>query len=211
MDSYRLKDLISRGLGTAARHLGSEYDAFRPTSTEKPMRGDNRYLRLPAAFSSDTTAFRQPVDYGHPSWSGVFDTAYTQVGDYLQGASGTFFIAAQQSLLPSLCILTNGTLSVFRTMTPQTVGPSGYGGITRATLTCVLAEWPASILAGKTSGSGDLPGETAIPLWNVLLPTTPRPIQTADLLHDDRGIAYVVASAELSALGWRLIAKQAEV
>ena len=211
MDNSRLKDLISSGLGRAARHIGANYDAFRPVSADLPLKPANRYLRLPAAFSSDTSDFHKSVGYGHASWSGVFDSAYTQVGDYLQGSEGTFFIAAQQSLLPTLCILTNGVVSVFRSSLSQTIGPTGYSGVTRSTLTRVLTDWPASILAGKVSGSGDLPSEAATPFWNILLPRTPVAIQAADLLHDARGLAYVVASTELSALGWRLIAKQAEV
>ncbi len=211
MDSSRLKDLISRGLGSAARHIGADYDAFRPVSADLPLKPANRYLRLPAAFSSDTNDFHQAVGYGHASWSGVFDSAYTQVGDYLQGRDGTFFIAAQQSLMPTLCILANSTISVFRTFLPQDIGPTGYSGVTRATLRRVLTDWPASILSARVSGSGDLPSEAAIPLWNILLPRMPVEIQAADLLYDARGLAYVVASAELGALGWRLIAKQAEV
>jgi hypothetical protein len=42
-----------------------------------------------------------------------------------------------------------------------------------------------------------------------LLPNTPATIRAADLLTDDRGQSYVVGSAELTALGWRILAKQA--
>ena len=211
MDSDRLQDLISRGLGTAARQIGSQYDAFRATSHGQPLAPANRFLRLPAAFSSDTTSFRQPVGYGHPTWSGIFDTAYTRVGDYLRGSAGTFYIAAQQSLLPSLCVLANRSFSVFRATTPQELGAQGYSGITRATRTLLLDRWPGSIVAAGARGSSDLPGEAGVAAWSILLPVTPVDLRPADLLRDENGDGFILQSAEYSALGWRITARQAEI
>ncbi len=210
MDGNRLQDLISRGLGNAARQIGTDYDAFRATSAACPMMGSNRYLRLPAVFSSDTTSFQRPVSFGKAAWSGIFDTGYTQVGDYLRGQAGTFFIAAQQLLLPSLCVLTNRTLSAFRPVVPLELGPTGYSGVTRSTLAPVLTEWPASVLAGRVGVPGELPGEAGTPFWTILLPPTPVQLLAADLLRDDVGVTYAIASTELTALGWRITAKQAE-
>ncbi len=210
MEGHRLQDLIARGLGAAARHIGSDYDAFRPVAVDLPMAPVNRYLRLPAAFSTERGSFHQAVGYDHAAWSGIFDTAYTQVGDYLEGSGGIYFIAAQQSLLPSLCIFTNHTLSVLRPTTVQGVGSTGYGGLTRDTLRSVLTEWPASVLAAGAGGSTDLPGEAGTAHWTILLPPTPAPIHPADLIRDETGAGYVVTSTELSALGWRLVVKQAE-
>jgi len=68
-----------------------------------------------------------------------------------------------------------------------------------------------SLLAG---GSGldraGLPGDAGSSGWSVLLPASGRAlIRTGDLLTDDLGRAGVVASAELSELGWRLDVRQA--
>ena len=210
MQGHRLTDMIARGLGTAARHIGSDYDAFRPVAAVQPLAPANRYLRLPAAFSTEAGSFRQPVGYGGASWSGIFDTAYTRPGDYLKGSGGIYFISAQQSLLPSLCVLTNHTLSIARVTSPGVVGSTGYGGITRGTLSSVLTDWPACVLAAGDGGLTDLPGEAGVAHWTILLPTTPTQIRPADLIHDEVGGAYVVISTELSALGWRLLVKQAE-
>ena len=210
MDAQHLKDVIARGLGAAARHIGTDCDAFRPVAADRPMALVNRYIRLPAAFATEQGSFRQPVGYNQAGWSGVFDTAYTQPGDYLQSGNKIYFIAAQQDLLPSLCVLTNRVLSIARATSLQGVGAMGYGGITRDTLTPVLTDWPASVLAGGTGGSDDLPGEAGVAHWNTLRPPTPVRIRPADLIRDDTGASYVVISTELSSLGWRLLAKQAE-
>ena len=57
---------------------------------------------------------------------------------------------------------------------------------------------------------GELPGDAGTPFWTILLPPTPVDLLAADVLRDDTGLTYAIASAELTALGWRLIAKQAE-
>ena len=209
MDQATLQDRISRGLGAAARHVGASYDAVRPIDPLRPLDPASRYLRLHAAFAAEDLTLRRPAIYGHATWAGIFDTAYTQPGDYLTGSSGVFFIAAQQALLPALCVLANRTLSLARPAAPETAGVNQYGGLTTATATLLLAGWPASILYAGTGSPGDLPGDASAPAWTVLLPRTPISIETADLITDDRGLCYIVASAELTDLGWRILAKQA--
>jgi hypothetical protein len=205
----QIQDRVSRGLGTAARHIGADYSAYRPASPHSPLHPTNRYLRLPASFTTENLTYRQPIGYGHATWSGIFDNAYTQPGDYLTGPAGTFFIAAQQSLLPTLCILATRTISVARAAAPAAAGVNAYGGLTTATATPILTGWPASVLFAGSGAPGDLPGDANTPNWTVLLPQTPVPIRAADLLTDDRGQAYIVGSTELTALGWRILAKQA--
>ncbi len=209
MQVATLQDRIARGLGSAARHVGADCDAFRPQSATAPLAPENRFLRLPAAFTAEDLTLRRPAGYGRPTWSGIFDTAYTRPGDYLAGPAGTFFIAAQQALLPALCVLTTRTLSVTRSAAPAEAGVNAYGGLTTATATTVLAGWPASVLFAGVGSPGDLPGDASTPTWTVLLPATSVPLYPADLLTDDRGVSYTIESTELTALGWRLLAKQA--
>ena len=209
MQQPRLQDYIARGLGTAARHIGACYDAFRSTSAMQPLAPANRYLRLQAAFDAEDPEFKRPAGYGRSAWFGIFDSAYTQPGDYLSGPSGVFFIAAQQPLLPSLCILTNRTLMVSRPAAPATPGLNRYGGVLRANATSLLSGWPASVLTAGSGSPGDLPGDGNIPSWTILLPETPVPLRAADLIQDDLGRAYVIGTAELTGLGWRILAKQA--
>ena len=215
MRIHRLQDRIDKGLGAAARHIGNEVDAYRPSSTIDPIAPENRYLRLHAAFNDENLSFRRPIPYGRATWSGIFDRAYTRPGDYLAGPAGTFFIAAQQSLLPALCILTNRTVSIARPAAPSLAGVNDYGGLLATTATTILTAWPASILFAGAGSPGELPGDGGTPTWTVLLPVIPpavntlTDIATADLITDDKGMSYVVGSAELTSLGWRILAKQA--
>ncbi len=209
MRLHRLQDVISRGLGSAARHVGASCDAFRMAGINNPLAPENRYLRLTAAFTQDNLSFRSAVGYGHATWSGIFDSAYTRPGDYLAGAAGTFFIAAQQPLLPTLCVLATRTVTVTRPAAPEAVGVNAYGGLVAATATPVITAWPASVLFAGSGSPGDLPGDASTPTWTILLPNTPVQLRPADLVGDDRGFSYVIASAELTPLGWRILAKQA--
>lgn len=211
MHLHRLQDVISRGLGTAARHIGATCHAFRPSSAIEPLAPENRYLRLTAAFTQDNLSFRSPVGYGHATWSGIFDSAYTRPGDYLTGPAGIFFISAQQALLPTICVLATRTVSITRAIAPDVVGINPYGGLVSSTATPVITAWPASILFAGSGAPGDLPGDASVPTWTILLPSTPAPLKSADLVADDRGFSYVISSAELTSLGWRILAKQAAV
>ncbi len=209
MHQPQLQDRIARGLGTAARHIGAPYDAFRPTSAHHPLAAANRYLRLPAAFNAEDPSFRRPNGYGKAAWYGIFDSAYTQPGDYLRGEAGTYFIAAQPVLLPSLCIFANRILTLSRPAAPTDAGINSYGGVLASTATPLLTAWPGSILTAGSGSPGDLPSDANIPSWTVLLPDTPVRLRAADIIRDDLGRAFTIGTCEYSSLGWRILAKQA--
>lgn len=211
MQQSHLQDRIARGMGAAARHIGQPYDAFRPAPSGSPLAMTNRYLRLPAAFNAEDPHFKKPTGYGRATWFGIFDSAYTRVGDYLSGPGGIFFIAAQQPLLPSLCVLTNRVLTLSRPATPTAPGLNGYGGVLHSAATPLLTAWPAAVLTAGSGSPGDLPSDANIPSWTVLLPGTSAALHAADLVDDDLGRTYVISAAERSALGWRILAKQATV
>jgi hypothetical protein len=206
-------DLIRSGLGQAAIAVGDWCDLFRPRGLAAPMAAGNRLLRLPAAFASPR-GFAVPVGYGDALWEGYFDAAYSLPGDYLSGCDGVLFIASQPRLGPVLCVRTNRTLSLSRPAAPLAGGVNGYVGVQTATATPLLTGWPASVLAAGSSGRGALPGDAPGLLggaggWSVLLPAAGVTLRPGDLALDDLGRTGVVASAELTALGWRLHVRQA--
>lgn len=215
MDPDALQDHIYLGLNIAARSVGVDTDAYRPRGPSEPLAQVNRYLHLQAAFTSHDGKFAHPNGYGEALWYGIFDAAYTQPGDYLVQGDSIWFIASQQRLLPVLCVLTNRVVSFMRPAAPSsTSGTSDttYGGITTATTTPLLTDWPASVLgaSGRGHPTSDLPGDIAIPYWTVLLPGNPDIVlHPSDLMTDDLGRNAVVAAAELTELGWRIAAKQA--
>ena len=115
-------------------------------------------------------------------------------------------------LLPVLCVQANRIVSFWRPAAPSNTGVNTYGGVMTETNEALLSNWPASILgaAGRGRPDTDLPSDSSIPYWTVLLPAVPGVIlRPSDLMTDDLGRNAVVAAAELTDLGWRITAKQA--
>jgi hypothetical protein len=211
MDASLLEDRIRWGLNVAARAIGVTTSAYRPHGPETPLTPRNRFLRLHAAFSDANGKFLRPVGYGDALWCGIFDAAYTQPGDYLVQQDATWFIAAQQKLLPVLCVKTNRTISFSRPAPQSITGINTYGGVTAATVTPLMTNWPASVMVESREGRplAKLPDETSVSNWTVLLPGTPGVvIQSADLMSDDLGRSGIVSTTELTDLGWRLAVRQ---
>jgi hypothetical protein len=207
-----LQDRISRGLGAAARAIGGTTEAYRPSCMRDPLDQTNRFLRLQAAFSAPDGRFLHPNGYGSALWYGVFDSAYTRAGDYLVQQGATWFIAAQQPLLPPLCVKATRVVSFMRPVAPSAVGPNGYAGVNEAELCPLLTRWPASVLGASGSGrpESDLPADTSVPYWTTLLPAFSEVVlRPSDLMRDDWGRTAVVSAAELTELGRRLTLKQA--
>jgi hypothetical protein len=211
MDGATLQDRFSRGMGSAAVRLGMPHDLYRGRGCVEPLAAENRALRLSAAFDGGDPGYRRPHGYER-ALRGIFDVVCTQVGDYLRGPRGVLFIAMLPPLQRPLCVLTNGVLDVLRPVGPQSPGLNGYGGVQEPRLQAVLSGWPGQVLGGGGGGGrGELPNDGAQPGWSVLLPHTPEPILGSDLLRDEAGRRFVVRTAELSELGWRLMVRQAGV
>ena len=215
MDAARLNDRVARGLGQAALHIGEMYEAFRPRSVFQPLSPANRLLCLHAAFHAEDKDWNRSARYDQPLWFAVHDTAYTRPGDYLQGPGGTFFIAAQPPLLPTVCVLTNRIVTFTRADGARLSGSNGYGGVQQREETLLLDGWPASVLmtsAGSRS-AGALPGEPGPASWIVRLPTLQTrgsvELRQDDLMTDDAGTHAVISAVERTELGWRLTATQA--
>ena len=212
MRPTELQDRIYKGLNAAARAIGADTDAYRPSSAYQPLAPANRFLRLRAAFTARDGKFQHPNGYGDALWYGVFDAAYTRHGDYLVQDGTVWFVAAQQRLLPVLCVQTNRIVSFLRPAAPTNTGVNTYGGVTTDTNAPMLTDWPASVLgaSGRGHPDADLPSDGSIPYWTVLLPDFPKVILLpSDLMTDDLGRNAVVSAAELTELGWRITVKQA--
>jgi hypothetical protein len=212
MDSARLEDRLRWGLNVAARATGSTTSAYRPRGAKSPLAARNRFLRLHAAFSGLDGTFARPNGYGNALWYGIFDAAYTLPGDYLVQNEATWFIAAQQKLLPVLCVQTNRIVSFTRPAAQSSIGVNTYGGVTAANVTPIMTDWPASVLVASREGRplANLPNDTSVSYWIVLVPACAGVVlQTADLMSDDLGHSGVVTTTELTDLGWRLAVRQA--
>lgn len=219
MQHEAIQDKISRAYGRAAQAIGEWCDVYRPATVGQPLDGRNHRLRLCAAFLPQDGRVRVPVGHGHVTWQGVFDTAYTTPGDFIVRKASrpratdaaVFFIAAQQPLLPPLCVRTSAIIQVVRSIISNTIGAADYGGAGALTSVTILADWPASIVHATGTGLNplDLPATVAPGSWELLFPTVlGLVLRTNDRVSDDLGRNAIVTAAELSDLGWRVIAKE---
>lgn len=154
MTPILLQDRLQRGLGVAARRIGSIHEVMRPQGVGPPLARANRVLRLHASFNAEDPAYRKPQRYGQALWWGVFDSAATRSGDYLVGPDATYFVASQQPLLPIQCVQTNRVVTVWRPLGAGGAGASGYGGVRELAGERLIERWPASILVRGGGGTG---------------------------------------------------------
>ncbi len=204
MDGITLQDRINRGMGTAARRIGSIYSVYRPRDVSPPIKPASRIIKLFAAFGAGTQSFKGTLGYGGQTWVGTFDAAYTMPGDYLCGCSATYFIASQKPLLPIQCVRANAIITISRT---ANISTTPYSGFVIESATPILCSWPARlwVLHAATRGA---PPESKFGTWVILLPTLPICPQVEDVITDDMGRSYSIAAAEKSDLGWRFLARQ---
>lgn len=212
MDGAKLQAKIYKGYGQAAKRIGFSYQQYRATSPDNPL-ATAPLQTLPASFTTKFD-YSAPNKYGQATWLGLFDGTLFEPGDFLVGHQGTFFVAAMQDTLPIYCVQANRTVTLLRVAMEDAVGQVGYAGDTPSTEAPLMQGWPASILQG-TKGEGNeakLPGDVRTPWWAVLMPAWPGiVIRTSDILVDDLGRKYVISSAELTDMGWRMTAMQAQV
>jgi len=216
MDGLRLQGKLNKAWGRAAGKTGLAYALYRPASAINPPPLDAQNIVLSALLCSLSNKghFEQALAFGHSEWQSWHDAARSCVGDYLVGPAGTFFVAAQQPLLPPLLVQCNRIFTVTRPTQPLGAGAVGYGGDTPGNDPILLREWPASCLEGSKGEENrvELPLDVKNPWWRVLMPEFPGVVlQASDVLTDEQGQRYLINSAELTPLGWRLktVLKQA--
>ncbi|VVQ19939.1 hypothetical protein [Pseudomonas fluorescens] len=213
MDGTKLQSKIYIGYGKAAKRIGFDYQQFRATSSSYPL-STTALQTLPVSFTTNFK-YSAPNKYGKADWLGLFDAREFAVGDYLVGRQGTFFVAAMQDTLPIYCVQTNRVVSVLRVSQDAPVGLGSWAGDKRATTEVAFMQgWPASIIQGTKGETNEakLPGDVKTPWWAILMPAWPGLIlRTSDIIRDDLDRKYVISSAELTDMGWRITAMQAQV
>jgi hypothetical protein len=212
MDGTKLQAKIYIGYGKAAKRIGFDYQQFRATSANDPL-STTALQTLPVSFTTKFT-YSAPNKYGEATWLGLFDGRQFAVGDFLVGRQGTFFIAAMQDTLPIYCVQTNRTVDVLRVGQDGGVGLGGWSGGVRADEVPIMQGWPASILQGTKGETNEakLPQDVKTPWWLILLPAYPGIVlRTSDIIRDDLDRKYMISSAELTDMGWRITAMQAQV
>jgi len=204
MDGSSLQNLISKSWGTAARRIGMPCKVYRPTQIANPLNSRNRVFKLNCSFAPLAGEAVGTTGYSGQLWRGTFDSAYTMPGDYLQTPQVIYFIGSQIALQPVVCVQTNSVISIER---PQPAQTGSYSGFIAETSIEVISVWPALLTPVSFRIPGTLP-DTHFGVWSCFLPLLPSLPAVADILSDDSGRRFVIASAQPTTLGWRLGMRQ---
>jgi hypothetical protein len=214
MDAATLSDRIYAGYAKAAIRIGYLVDQYRPADAGAAIAPGNKLASFHASFNPMDMKYGRADKYGTATWFGLFDGRLTAVGDYLiNQQDGTYFIAAQSTILPILCIECNRIGTFLRPQQQAGVGALPYGGNTDDTEIALMAAWPCSILQGTKGERGgiNLPGDVRDPWWVILVPFLAGAVlRSGDIVKDDLERRYIISSAELTDKGWRLTATQAQ-
>lgn len=216
MDAARLQTKVYSGYAKSAQRVAYAFTVYRPIAATNPIVSGNIVnSALNAAFTPQATGFNFQVTSGYikPLFHGLFDATNVNVGDYLTDAGhGTYFVIAKPDLAPILCVQCNNVVSVLRPGCHGGAGLQPYSGATQADEAPVMASWPASVIyeaRGKNSGAG-LPMDEVNPYFMILLPALDGvDVRPSDIMTDAISRRYIIASSELSPLGWRIVAQHA--
>jgi hypothetical protein len=194
--------------------MGAPYAQFRATNGAQPTSGGNRIATLACWITADMEGkARLPEAFAKPIVYGQFDPTLAQVGDYLIGQRGTFFVASINPPDPMQLVRCNRTASFFDTTKFTAKGlNTGYGGDIEGSETQLAAGWPCWMERGTKGDRGDanLPGDAKLPWFNVIVPNIPGVILRNNLiLLSDQGFRHIISSVEQSPLGQRLVVKLA--
>lgn len=190
--------------------LGSPYKQYRPSGANNPLGPDNLLATISGWITADKAGKgNTAANYAKPVWFGMFDPTQTQVGDYLVGPLGTFFIASQNVPQPFQVVLCNHLVSITQPAIQTSFGAQPYGGDIVGTEIPLAAEWPCSMLQGTKGeqGTSRLPGDVKQPWDIILLPPIPGVnLRNNFIATDETSQRHIMSSTELSALGWRITA-----
>lgn len=217
MKGLFLQDRLNAASGRAAAIIGLPCDLYRPPDFRLPgsdpladPTGQDRFrMRMNAIFLPVGGRVRRPVPATDPLWEVAIDGAYTKPGDILVRRTDgeVYYIAAQQPLLPILCVHCPHRVTIKRPASASVAGVNLYGGTVAALDAVLAANWPASILAAGNQGAGlaSIPAELSPGMWQVLLPPSLHlALRTTDLLTDDQGRTGVIGAIETTEYGARL-------
>ena len=210
------QDYMYSWFAAGAAQLGPVFSYYRPSGTGNPVDPANLIGTLPVALSADSLSFKAPNLYGKAVWEGMWDGRLTQVGDYFVGPSGTYFVAAQQMLLPPVAVECNAIASFLRPHSSDDVGEiEEYGGDDASAEDALESGWPCSLLTKSRGEKSDanLPDDVKVPWFELLLPAVSGVtlkyndvINCTDLVGGTNPQRFKVSSAEKTDMGWRILA-----
>lgn len=211
MDAATIQAKVYYGYAKSAQYVGQTFNHYRPQSGQ-PIIGSATLLGslnagMTPASASGFNFNKAGLDTNY-FWACLADGTQLQVGDVLQDAAQTFFIAAMQPLLPMVAILANATITIKRPQVPSVFGAVGYQGLTEATETTLISGLPAAIRvasSGKNTRGQELPADAPGPdkytlFFSATLLGSP-PVMERDVIYDGMGRRFQVSGLEMTPVG----------
>jgi hypothetical protein len=101
MDAAQIQAKVYFGYAKAAQYVGLPFNQFRPAGPSNPTAG-SPLQGLNAQFTVGPSGFNfdKAPGFKDAAFNALLDGTQTQVGDYLVGASDTYYVASQEPLLP---------------------------------------------------------------------------------------------------------------
>lgn len=200
---------VDQGYAKAASVLAAPYQQYRAAGPNNPIAEPLETINV---WITTDPALKglMPMTFGKPQCFAAVERDGLEVGDYLVGQLGTFFVTSIDYPSPVAMIYCNRIINAARAQDALQPGANIQRfGTAIQTATPFMTGWPASVLqlgsGAKTASTGmNLPTDSKIPGVAILLPTTAPQIRFNDLIKTDLGQCTMVGSAELSTLGWRL-------
>ena len=211
MVNYALVDQkIQKGYTKVGKYIGAVYTVYRAQGPHDPISPANVVTQTNAAIDvSAKMTWPRPAVFGQsePDAYGAFDTTGINPGDYFVGPQGTFFLHDIEAFVAYHMTWCNTTVSVFRSEAPD-FSDAPYMADAVLQDVALAQNWPANvILTGRHERTSlDLPGDAKTGYFMARLPVSfPVQVRQNDRLQEPDGGVFLVAAAELTPLGWRLM------
>ena len=212
MSGASLQSLYDLGYAQSAAVLGTPYQQFRASGVDNPTGGTP--VATPNAWVTTDPALQgtKPVAYGKPFWFAALERNALELGDYLIGQDGTFYVNSVIYPAPVGLVQCNRTVSLLRAADTLQAGSTGtYSGSAINDAAPYAVGWPVSIqiMGTSVSNSGmNLPSDGRVGRVLIYAPQTIPAPRFNDVVQDETGARYSVSNVELTPLGFRLSAEQ---
>jgi len=234
MSAASIQAAVNRGYAIAATKLGTSFVQYRAPGSN-PLQSAP-LATVPAVFTSAKSS-----GFNFDKSSTFEDVLFAvliggvQIGDYLVGSSGTFFVADMPPLRPVVAVQCNRLATITRPNSERNVaggqaqglpsqpgGTGRYRGVSTAIVTSGAGESdivigiPCAMIGstGRATGTGETPTDAPGPSrWRIYLPQSAAPkgtIRDRDIVADEENARFQVSASYWSSIGYRVEAIRLE-
>lgn len=207
MNGSKAQQLIYRGYGKAATQIGFGCIVYRSSSLLSPISPGNVVAsNVPASFTTgfEYSEYNKPKN---PFWTALIDGNALQIGDWVVGPQGTYYIADMQKILPIAAVNCNRVVSIVRP------GYSGSGPMEQTDV-AIASNLPiftyTSGNRGKRPAGFPGPSETEAPMPElecIINSHDSNAIRKSDVIIDELGDRYVIETHNPTSFGHIVLAR----